>query len=98
MRVHQGKSQDDDLVSLQGHIDAVHPVDEVVLVIEHDVYGVSVGTEVPAVLDRHRLAFDKRGVESKIRNDLPEQFHRNLHLRIQRRLWLLEGKDKCFCR
>ena len=49
---------------------------------------------MPTVLDGDVLAFDERGVEPEIRNDLPEQFLSYLHLHIQRRLWLLDDKDK----
>jgi hypothetical protein len=97
MCVHQAEGQDNDPIGLQGDKDTVHPVDEIIVVFKDGINGIPVGTEVPTILDGYVLAFDERGVEPEIRNDLPEQFPSYLHLRIQRRLWLLDHKDKRKC-
>ena len=46
--------------------------------------GIAVRAEMPAVLDRNRLSFDKGKIQSQIRADLPEQFVIHLHLHFQR--------------
>ena len=83
--VHQTEGQDDNPIGLQGDKHTVHPVNEIIVTLKDGIDGISIGTEVPTVLDGDVLAFDERGVEPEIRNDLPEQFPSYLHLPIQRR-------------
>ena len=92
MGVHQGKSQDDHVVVLDHHENPVHPGDEVIVAFEHGIDGVSVRTEMPAVLDFDLTSLDERDMEPEIGFDLREQFLIYLHVLFRRLLWLLFRK------
>ena len=79
--IHQAEGKDDHAVSPDSDIDAVHPGDEIFIVEEHFVDGISVGTEMPAVFDSNLLSFGERDVKPQVGNDLPEQFLIYLHLK-----------------
>ena len=85
VRVHQGESQDDHVVALHDDKDAVHPRDEILVVLEQRIDSIPVRGEMPAVLDLDFLSLDERDVEPEIGFDLREQFLIQLHLRIRRR-------------
>jgi hypothetical protein len=85
VRIHQGESQDDHLITPDRDVNPVHAGDEVIIAQKHGINGVAVRTEMPAILDPDVLALDKGHVESEIRNDLSEQFLIDLHLQIRRR-------------
>ena len=94
MGVHQGKSQNDHVVVLDHHVYPVHPGDEVIVVFEHGIDGVSVRAEMPAVLDFDLTSLDERDMEPEIGFDLREQFLIYLHVLFRRLLWLLFYKDR----
>ena len=64
--IHQGKSQDDDMLFIHNDIDAVHPGTEILIILENDIDGISIGAEMPAVLDGNHLAPDEGSVQSEI--------------------------------
>ena len=79
--IHQAESKNDDTVSPDSDIDAVHPGNEIVIVEKHFFDGISVRVEMPAVFDSNLMSFGERDVNPQVGNDLPEQFLFNLHLK-----------------
>lgn len=68
--VHQGESQDNDIMFPGQDIDPVHPVDEIFLIKENGINRIAVGAEMPTVLNRYVSALYKRNVQTQIRYDL----------------------------
>ena len=84
VRVHKHECQNQNVVFQCSGIHPVHPVPEIVIVIEHRIHGFSCGVEMPAVIDGNRLAFDARPVKSKVGRDLCPEFVTVQHNHINR--------------
>ena len=62
MSIHQAKSQDDDIVFLYCHKNPVHAIYEIGIIIKQPVNKASVCIEMPTIIYRMVLPFDKRFV------------------------------------
>ena len=93
MCVHKAKGEDDHVKSTYSQIHTVHAADEIVIIQEYGIYGVAVGTEMPAILDRDVFPFGERDIKSQVGINLLEQFIFYLHFHIQHHKRLLNYKD-----
>ena len=78
--IHKGESQDNDFMLFGQDVNPVHSVDEIFFINENGINGITVGAEMPTVLDGYIPALYKRSVQSQIRYDLTEQTVIYLHL------------------
>ena len=79
MSIHERKSKYHHLETLASDKNAVHPVDEILFVIEHNIHGTSICTEMPAITNMVYTSLHKGKAQPEIRIDLRKQPLTYLH-------------------